>query len=236
MRAKDMMSTGVLSVKSDATVYQAAELLANSRVSAMPVLDDAGFMVGIVSEADLIERVGMSTAAEVPGLMRRVADDMNAAAAYVRANSTRIVDIMTRDVVTAPEDATLSDVARLMMERKVKRVPILRGRSVVGIVSRVDLLQALISCRPGEQPAAEGEAPAVDGVLRREVEATVRGRVWSLARNADVVVKDSVVHLWGVVPNEMVRRAYQVAAENVSGVKGVEMHMHVVANPLPRAC
>jgi CBS-domain-containing membrane protein len=139
---------------------------------------------------------------------------------------------MSKPVISVDENATLGDVADVMLKNNIKRVPVVRSRSVVGMVSRVDLLKALISRGPAE-PAqqAAGAAPGGDERLRRDVENAVRGQSWSLAHRADVVVSDGVVHLWGMVPSDMVRRAYLVAAEKVPGVRAVKNHMHVVSVP-----
>jgi len=90
-------------------------------------------------------------------------------------------------------------------------------------------VRALISQRSGNQASAVACLPKhADDQLRRDVESAVRGRSWSLARRADVVVQDGIAHLWGVVPSDLVRQAYRIAAENVPGVKAVQSHMHVV--------
>jgi CBS-domain-containing membrane protein len=214
MKAKDVMSDGVLSVSADASVLEAARLLVNCRVSAMPVVDGAGIMTGIVSEADL----------------------MGHAEDYVASGNGRptrkVADVMTRDVVTAAEDTLLSQIAALMKARNIKRVPILRDGAVVGIVSRVDILRGLISLSTG----ADGAHSAFrrDEELRREIYAACQGRSWSQARQVDIVVSGGVAHLWGVAPNDLVRAAYKAAAENVPGVKTVEVHMHIVPPPATR--
>ena len=149
----------------------------------------------------------------------------------MRANARLVTDVMTRHVVSVEEDTTLGDIAELMLDNGIKCVPVRRGHSVVGMVSRIDLVRALISQRAA---AATTPAPATalteptDDRLRRDVESAVRGRSWSLARRTDVVVQDGVAHLWGVVPSDMVLKAYSIAAENVPGVKSVQSHMHVV--------
>lgn len=232
MRAKDVMSDGVMSITDDATVYEAAVLLVNSRVSAMPVVDQKGVMVGIVSEADLIQRAEIGADAETSGLLHQLADDVRSAEAFVQANSRRVTDVMSRNVMTVEENATVGEIAYLMAKHNIKRLPVVRNRSVVGMVSRVDLLQALISraaTRAEQQPADKVVRP--DERLKSEVENAVRGQSWSLAHRADVVVSDGVVHLWGMVPSDMVRRAYLVAAEKVPGVRSVENHMHVISPP-----
>lgn len=221
-----------MSVSASATVFEAMELLVNTRVSAMPVLDQDGFMIGIVSEADLIQNTQGEGGPVASGMLRQFAE--NAAAAYVRAHSRRVVEVMSKTVVTADENASLEEVGRLMLSHRIKRVPILRGRSVVGMLSRVDLLQALISRDPSTdvpQPDADG-LQSGDDQLRCRVAAAIEGHPWSLAQRSDIVVCGGRVHLWGVAPSHVVRQAYRVAAENVTGIKGVEMHMHVAPSAL----
>lgn len=208
MQAKDVMSDGVMSVTSDATVFEAAVLLVNTHVSAMPVVDKDGFMVGIVSEADLVAR---AIGAQAKG-------DSDP------SRTQRVTDVMTKDVVSVNEDTGLGAVADLMTRHKIKRVPVLRGKSVVGIVSRIDLLRGLISMAPqGEQATT---ARSMDDELRRAVIAAVSGQNWSRAMRLDVAVSHRVVHLWGMVPNDQVREAYAKAARRVPGVAKVESHMH----------
>lgn len=211
MYARDVMSDGVMSLAADATVLEAAQLLVNCHVSAMPVVDPGGRMIGIVSKADLL-----SCSAEGDDTMD----------GFAGAGSRKVVDVMTRDVVTADEDTPVAALAKVMTERHIKRLPILRERAVVGIVSRIDLLRALISLGSGR--GREGSQPSRDEHLRREISAACQGRNWSLARQLDVVVNSGVAHLWGVVPSDLVRDAYRAAAENVPGVQAVEVHMHIV--------
>jgi len=230
MRAKDVMSDGLISVAAEATVFEAASLLVNAQVSAMPVVDEEGRMIGIVSEADLLDRGATEGNPHYrAGLLRELADQITSAGAFVRANSRRVTDVMTKPVVCVEEDTPLDDIARLMVDTGVKRVPVRRGSAVVGIVSRIDLVRALISRQSGNQASPVACFPMhADDRLRSDVESAVRGRSWSLAQRADVVVQDGVAHLWGVVPSDLVRQAYRVAAENVPGVKAVQSHMHVV--------
>ena len=228
MRAKDVMSDGVVSIAATATVHEATKLLVNTHVTALPVLDANGVMVGIVSEADVIKEAA------------RPADP--APAGHAEPLSRPVAEIMMRDVVTADENASLGEIAALMIERRVKRVPVLRDGRIVGVVSRVDLLQALLSNDPmpaASTPAAAAPsgpppgptpsgAPSGDETLRAAVVAAVSGQSWSLARRADVVAKDGIVHLWGVVPSQAVLENYAAAAGKVAGVNTVQVHMHVM--------
>lgn len=208
MQAKDVMSDGVLSVGADASVLEVARLLVNCRVSAMPVVDESGTMRGIVSEADLMS------------------DAEDYVASYDGRPTRKVADVMTRDVITASEDTPIVQIARLMKERNIKRIPILRKGAVVGIVSRVDILRGLISLSRDHDEAHP--AYRRDEELRREIHAACQGRSWCQAKQVDVVVNGGVAHLWGVAPTDLIRQAYRAAAENVPGVKTVEVHMHIV--------
>jgi CBS domain-containing protein len=221
MRAKDVMSSEVMSLSADATVYEAAEILVNAGVSAMTVLDDSGFVVGLVSEADLIGQTLFE-------------DEAGQAAAVAQARSRKVVEIMTKNVVTIDENASLREVAQLLLKHHIKRVPILRDKAVVGMVSRIDLLKGLLS-RPSANQAVGGATAAgpaaapgsADARLRGDVVLALHGQSWSQALRSDVVVDGGVVHLWGIVPNEFVRQAYADAVRKVPGVKAVESHMQI---------
>lgn len=211
MLAKDVMSKGVISIKADATVAEAAAILVNTRISAMPVLDAEGVMVGIVTEADLVPYAAL----ELP----------KDGAAPSAAWNSRVADIMTRDVITVDENTPVRDVVVTMAGKRVKRVPVRSGRTIVGIVSRVDLLK-LIASQVG---AAQGEiAGSEDEQLRQRVLSAVRDKSWSLAERLDVVVQDGAIHLWGIVPNPAVLKAYQEAARAVPRARSVVLHMHIM--------
>ncbi len=223
MRAKQVMSEFVHVVPADASIFDAAELLVSCGVSAVPVVDGSGKMVGIVSEADLMSRAEIGTTPQKSWLARLFADDDSAAAEYVRSHSHRVADVMTRDVVTAGEETKLGELAALMDKHAIKRIPILRDGRIVGIVSRANLLQALLS----REPAAD--APLVsDEETRRAVVAALEKHGWSSVWPVNVVVNAGVVHLWGFVISDAARDACRVAAENVPGVMRVKNHLREV--------
>lgn len=221
MRAKDVMSDGITSLTHDATVHEAIELLVNTGVSAMPVLDEDGIMIGIVSEADLIRRTAPET------WQRELADDEAVGADHSRP----VTEVMTKNVITVDENMPVAEVAKLITVQRVKRVPVTSGKSVVGVISRVDLLKALLSRRPAAAvfPAKAEPAPqSVTETLHKAVTAAINGHSWSVARRGDVVVNGGVAHLWGVVPSADIIDAYRDAASKVPGIKSVEVHMHVL--------
>lgn len=220
MRAAQVMTPDVLSISSDATVFDAAELLVGAGVSALPVVDGTDRMVGIVSEADLLRRPEIGTEPRKSWLQRVFADDAAAAAEYVTLHSRRVADVMSTPVITVQEDDTLREVADVMEKRQVKRVPVMRGDFVVGIVSRANLLQALLS----RDPTEAGPHPS-DDQIRREVEAVVGKQAWTSPWPTNILVNSGVVHLWGFVPSAAASEAYRVAAENTAGVKKVKNHL-----------
>lgn len=223
MRAADMMTACVVTISSDSSVFDAAELLVSMHFSALPVVDSSGKIVGIVSEADLMRRPEIGTAPHHSWLSRMLADEGKAAAEYVTFHSRRIGDVMTRKVIFVQEDATLAEIAETMTKHKVKRVPVVRDDVVVGIVSRSDLLRVLMSREPQSEAMIQSDAE-----LRSKVLSAVSKQTWSSTWPTNVLVNAGVVHLWGFVSSHTISSAYRVAAENVPGVKKVKNHLRTV--------
>ena len=220
MRAKDVMTEDCVCIDVKESVYDAAEVLLSARVSAVPVVNDKGEVVGIVSEADLVRRAEIDTAPHKSWLSRLMDTEASAAHDFVAARTRRISDVMTRKVVTASEDTTLRELVDLMERHNIKRVPIVREDVLVGIVSRADVLKALLSREPDSavlQPT--------DKALRQAVVEALEKRPWTSRWPTNVFANDGVVHLWGFVEGDEVRQAYRVAAENVPGVRRVKSHL-----------
>lgn len=220
MYARDIMSPDVVCINAKESVFDAAQLMLGAGVSAVPVVNDKGTVVGIVSEADLLRRVEIGTAAKKSWLARLVSSEGAAAHEFVAAHGRRIADVMTREVVTAGEDAPLGELVDLMERRKIKRVPIVRDGVLAGVVSRSDLLRAVLSREP-DQPVLQ----PTDRALRELVVAALENQPWTSKWPVNVFANDGVVHLWGFVEGEEVRKAYRVAAENVPGVRRVKNHL-----------
>ena len=215
MYAMKVMTRPVVTVPADATVWAAADILLGSRISAAPVVDADGRMIGIVSEADLMNRPETGT---VPGrswLQRLLTDEAVLARDYMQSHSHHVADVMTRDVVTADERTELQEIARLMQRHDIKRVPIVRDGKVLGIVSRANLLQGLLAREPR---AAEATAP--DEALRARVSEELDRHSWA-SDVSNVVVENGAVYLWGHAASASVKDAVRVAVENISGVKRV---------------
>jgi CBS domain-containing protein len=150
-----------------------------------------------------------------------LADPEDQALDYVRTHGSRARDVMTRNVITVGEDAALGEVATVLEHNRIKRVPVVRNGRVVGIVSRANLLQGLVTARP-DQTAPGDEAIRSEILRRLRDEAGVRDGL------LNVTVADGVVHLWGGIRSQAERQAVHVVADNVRGVKGIEDHLTVL--------
>jgi CBS domain-containing protein len=220
MRAKNVMTEEVITVNAGASVLEAARLLVNAQVSAMPVIDNEGIMVGILSEADVIRHTGGVAPTDLSNLAEAIK-------AMDHVRSRRVGDVMTTSVVTVTEDTTLREVAELIMRNGIKRVPVLRDRSVVGMVSRVDLLQALISVGLESYTQAPAEAQYADERMRTAVMTVLLRLNWPQTRRGAVVILKGVVHLWGMMASDAQRSVFIEAVRSVPGVTSVANHMHV---------
>ena len=141
MNARDVMTTWVATIEASATVREAAKLMADRKVSALPVLDQEDRMIGIVSEGDLVRRAELGT--ETTGSWWLIALAKDAAADYRKTHGRTVSDVMTRRVVSVGPATPLSEVAQLMQKHRVKRLPVLDGGRLVGVVSRADLVRSL---------------------------------------------------------------------------------------------
>jgi CBS domain-containing protein len=221
MRAADVMTTFVVSVTPETTVGEAARVMVDRRISGLPVIDALGTLVGMVSEGDLLRRVEAHTERKRPRWLEFLAANSQLASDYVKSHARHIRDVMTAPVVTATEDMPLAEIADLLERRRVKRVPIVRGDKVLGIVSRSDILRAVAS-GAGAQPAA---STADDRGIREAIAVELKKQKWADPTESTIVVTDGVVHLWGFYVSEAERTALRVAAETVPGVRKVEDHL-----------
>jgi CBS domain-containing protein len=219
MRAKDIMTTGVVTIKPETTIAEIATILIERRFSGLPVLED-GRVVGIVSEGDLLRRHEIDTDRKRPGSwwMRLLRGEPRPAD-YVKSHAVHAADVMTREVISVSEDEPVAAIAILFGERHIKRVPVLRDGLLVGIVTRANLVQAL-AARSGD---VVSETVLGDGAIRTRLLAELGTQAWWRA-DSNVLVADGVVHYWGVCADDTEKQAARVAAENVPGVLRVEDH------------
>jgi CBS domain-containing protein len=144
--AASVMTRDVITIGPDATVAEVAGLLGKHEISAVPVCDANGALLGIVSEGDLMRPFGVANEMRRAWWLELLAEGTDLAPEfvdYIRVDKRRAQELMTRDVVTASERTGLPAIADLMSKHRIKRVPILRDGKLVGIVSRADLVRAL---------------------------------------------------------------------------------------------
>jgi CBS domain-containing protein len=226
MQARDIMTRDVCTIGTSTTVDQIATLLLNRRISAVPVMDAQGYVLGIVSEGDLLHRAETGTERRRSWWLQLVADPDTLAREYVKSHALQAQDIMTPHVVSVSPDAALADVADILDSRAIKRVPVVEGGRLVGIISRADLLRALTA---GRKLGASD-----DHAIRAELAKRIREEPWVHTIYINTVVENGVVNLWGIVATRQQRQALRVLVETVPGVREVKEEL-IVRTSLPMA-
>ena len=216
MNAMDVMVRDVITVRPDTSVVQAARLLVENDISALPVIDDEGRMVGIISEADLMRREEIGTEKHRPWWLESMTPATTLADEFAKSHGKCVADLMSRRIVSASEDTPLAEIAALLERHQIKRVPITKDGKVIGVVSRANLVQALASSKGKPDSERDG-----DRAIRSEVLARLREQRWTDFGSRNVIVADGVVHLWGLVGSPDERKALTSLAEGVPGVTGV---------------
>jgi len=219
MKAADVMVTNVISVTPDVLVQDVAYILLSNRISAVPIVDDEGELLGIVSEGDLMRRSETGTGRHRPWWLAMLTGRDIRALDYAKEHSRRITDVMTSKVVTATPDTPLRDIATLLEKNGIKRVPIVKDGKMVGIVSRANLLQALASSRIPQDVDVD------DSAIRESLVARLQAASWANAALINVIVQDGTADLWGIVDTEAEKKAVRVAAEITPGVRGINDHL-----------
>lgn len=219
MRAHQIMTRQVITVAIDAPIVDAANIMLDKHVSGLPVVDQAGNLVGIVSQGDFLRRAEIGTQRKRGRWLKFLVGPGRAASEFVHERGRKVGEIMTLDPRTVAEDATLEDIVELMERNHVKRLPVMRADKLVGIVTRTNLLQAVAGlARDVPDPTAD------DDHIRNHIITSVEKADWA-PFGLGVIVLNGVVHLSGVITNEHSREATVVAAENVSGVTKVHDHL-----------
>ena len=203
MKVRDIMTSPVISVAPDSTVLEAVRIMLQRHISGLPVIEKSGELVGIVTEGDFLRRAETGTQRRRPRWLEYLVGPGRLADEYTRSHGRKVHEIM-----------------RLMEKRRIKRLPVVRGTAVVGIVSRANLVHALAGLAREVKPAA-----ASDQAIHDRIVAELAGQSWAPTALINVIVRDGVVELWGAITDERERAAIIVAAENAPGVKGVNDHL-----------
>ena len=219
MKARDVMVSPVITVRPSASVKEVAKIFLERQISAVPVVDDQGKIVGIVSEGDLLHRSEAGTQRQRPWWLLALTRDDALAADYVKAHARKVSDVMATEVITAGPDTPLHEIASTLEKYAIKRVPIVKDGQLVGIVSRANLIQAVASDRK------KLEISLSDTTIRDKLLAHLKSQRWAHTGLLNATVSDGVVDLWGISSSDTERKAIRVAAESMPGVVAVNDHL-----------
>jgi CBS-domain-containing membrane protein len=217
VRAKDIMTRRVVTVTADSDVGDTIRLMLKHRISGAPVVNESGKLIGIVTEGDLMRRAELRI---VPESDSNLAAEKQAQA-YVKAHGRKVVDIMTKNVVSVDENEAPEKIASVLEGQGIKRVPVVHDGRVIGIVSRANLLRVLAAGRTGAGNVNDSQIKS-SILTKAKDEAAVQLAL------VDVMVSDGIVHLWGNVASEAEREAVRVVAEATEGVKEVQNHLRIL--------
>jgi len=223
MKARDVMTSHVITVGPELDVKAVANTLVANGISAVPVVAIDGSIVGIISEGDLMRRAVSGAGRKRSWWLETFSSAEQLMAEFVKAHGRKAKDVMTRQVISVDPDTSLQEIANLLEKHGIKRVPVLKDGRLVGIVSRANLVQALAT-----RGLAFVEVTEADEVLRKVIVSNLRKLPWTAALEmVDVIVDRGVVNLWGVVRNEEEKNAIRVTAEETPGVQAVNDHLRV---------
>jgi CBS domain-containing protein len=215
MRAKDVMTKRVSTVRPDTPVRDIARTMLRQRVSALPVVDAKRRVLGMVSEGDLLRRQETGTERRRSWWLELMTDPVTSAREYTKSHGLKARDVMTRTVVSVTPETDLAEVADVLEKWNIKRVPVVKGERLVGILSRRDLLPAIASQR---RKAGKTTDAAISEALQRKI----REKSWARSKLINIAVNKGVVELLGLVATDEERKALRVMAENIPGVRAVK--------------
>jgi CBS domain-containing protein len=216
MKARDVMTQPVISIAQSASILDAVALMLRHKISGLPVVDSTGKLIGMVTEGDLLRRAEIGTQRRRPRWIEffipgRLANE------YVQASGRRVEEIMSVDVHTVDEQAPLEDVVQVLERHRIKRVPVLQGGQLAGIITRANIVRALIGAAKAAPKRSRDDA-----AIREALIAELEKQSWAPVGDLSIDVSNGVITLSGIVTDDRVRQALCVAAENIPGVKRVE--------------
>jgi CBS domain-containing protein len=219
MRVKDVMTPDVICVNANEPVLKAVRLMLQHRISGLPVLDKEGELIGIVTEGDFLRRGELGTQRRRPKWLEFIVGPGKLAQEYTHSAGRKVEEIMTPHPWTIAEGERLEGVVDMMERHHVKRLPVTRGGRMVGIVSRANLMHALASIARDVTAVPS----AGDSIIRQNILTAITKQDW--APHINVIVKNGIAELYGVITDDRERQGLIVAVENVPGVQGVHDHL-----------
>jgi CBS-domain-containing membrane protein len=223
MKARDVMTQTVITVSPETSIREIATILSDKHFSGLPVVSDDGKILGIVSESDLLHRAELGTERRRKWWFRMFGDTNTLARDFAKAHGLKAKDVMSRHVISVGDEAELRDVAEILDSHCIKRVPVIQGGKLIGLVTRGDLVRAL--------SRFEGSgAGAVDNAgLHKLLRGRIREQPWLNKNFVNLSVDNGVVELWGYVDSVDEHNALRVLVEETSGVKRVDDNIMVGA-------
>ena len=215
MRVDEIMTPNVIGVPEDASLWDALKLMVERKVSALIVLDGVNAPIGVLSEGDLMRRAEFGAEKRHPRWLELLLGDGRAARDYARSHGRRVDELMTRGVIEIEAAADVKDAVDLMTEKRIRRLLVVRGSQPVGVLSRSDLVRALMRSLPSERQTRP------DADIQADIEAEVRRQSWTPGAAVRIVVESGVATLEGTIFQDSLREGLKVLAENVAGVKSV---------------
>src|SRR4051812_45742008 len=213
MKAGEIMTREVISVEPDSSILHAIRLMLEKRVSGLPVVTAKGELVGIVTEGDFLRRAETGTQRQRPRWLEFLLGPGRLSEEYAHSHGRKVQEVMTTEVQTIADDTSLRAAIETMAKHKIKRLPVTREGRLVGIVTRANLMHALVSLARVATPAAKQ-----DDDIRRSILAEMDKETWAPAATVTVAVENGVVELSGFIMDERQRAALKILAENVPGV------------------
>jgi CBS domain-containing protein len=223
MEAQEVMTRDVVTVGPDATVGEIAALLVRHRISGVPVVSGDQQLIGIVTQTDLAHRSETGTEKRRKWWLEVFADPDVKAREYVKSHGLRARDIMTRFVVSVPQNESLGEVADVLDSHRIRQVPVVSKGRIVGMISRADIVRKL-----AETKAAASDARLDNGALQKAIWDQIKAQPWLRSALVNLSVQDGVVELWGAVDSSEQRQALRVLVEGVNGVRRVEDHVSLL--------
>jgi len=218
MNAGDIMVKDVVSVGPETPVREVASLMLERRISGVPVVDGERRVLGVVSEGDLIRRPEIGTYQSPTGWLTVFLSQEDSARDFVKTHGLLASEVMSRPAICVAPETPLAEVVRLLDRHRVKRLPVVERGQLAGLVTRAELLRALVA-RQAIPPVTPG-----DQEIRDRIEAILRSEVWAPSTFVNVQVTEGVVQLWGAVNSSVQRDALVLAVRGTPGVREVQQH------------
>jgi CBS domain-containing protein len=226
MKVADVMKSPVVSVAPDTPAVDVLHLLLETNRRALPVIDRAGSLVGLISEGNFLHRAELGTASSNRPWFDAVFGPGESAAAFAHAHGLRAEEIMTREPVSIDAEADLSEAVARMDSHHIAQLPVLSGPVVVGMLTRTELLEAI-----ARQRRQLGIAGAQKHTGRDDILAAIRNESWATCAVVDVAVNGGEVEIWGSIVDASQRNALTALIENMPGVLRVTDHLELRSSP-----